>query len=86
MVTFPYNGVTPPTRLGYTFLGWSTIASATTPLSSYTIPANSVTLYAVFGLVVSDISLTFSANGGTGGSVPTAWLPKPITTTGNFTW
>ena len=57
-----------PTRTGYTFLGWSTSASATT--ASYspgaTFSANgNTTLYAVWS--TKTYSITFNANGGSGG-------------------
>ena len=57
-----------PTRVGYTFLGWSTSASATT--ASYrpgaTFSANgNTTLYAVWS--TKTYSITFNANGGSGG-------------------
>ena len=57
-----------PTRAGYTFLGWSTSASATT--ASYrpgaTFSANgNTTLYAVWS--TKTYSITFNANGGSGG-------------------
>lgn len=57
-----------PRRTGYTFLGWSTSASATT--ASYrpgaTFSANgNTTLYAVWS--TKTYSITFNANGGSGG-------------------
>ena len=51
-----------PTRDGYTFLGWSTSASATSPSilaeASYTMPAANTTLYAVWWADNYAISLT----------------------------
>lgn len=40
---------------GYTFIGWSTSNTARIPLSSYTMPAGNITLYAVYSIKVSDI-------------------------------
>lgn len=40
---------------GYTFIGWSTSSTARIPLSSYEMPAQNVTLYAVYSIEVSDI-------------------------------
>ena len=42
-------------KTGYTFIGWSTSSTARVPLSSYTMPASNVTLYAVYSINVSDI-------------------------------
>ncbi len=58
---------TVPTRTNYTFLGWSTSNSATTPTyaagGSYTANA-SATLYAVWELAIRTLTLSFNANGG----------------------
>ncbi|MDD5924219.1 MAG: InlB B-repeat-containing protein [Clostridia bacterium] len=35
-------------KSGWTFVGWNTSSAATTALSSYTMPSNNVTLYAIF--------------------------------------
>ncbi|MBQ2901133.1 MAG: InlB B-repeat-containing protein [Agathobacter sp.] len=40
---------------GYTFIGWSTSSTARIPLSSYSMPAGDVTLYAVYSIEVSDV-------------------------------
>lgn len=40
---------------GYTFIGWSTSSTARIPLSSYSMPAGNVTLYAVYSIKVSDV-------------------------------
>lgn len=61
---------TAPTRAGYTFLGWSTSSTATTPSyyggGSYTgVLDGTSTLYAVWSLNTYNVSLT----AGTGGSV-----------------
>ena len=60
---------TKPTRSGYTFLGWSTSSTATTPTyypgSSYTANA-STTLYAVWERVPETYTIKYNANGGTG--------------------
>jgi uncharacterized repeat protein (TIGR02543 family) len=57
-----------PRRTGYTFLGWSTSASATTasysPGATYSSNGNT-TLYAVWS--TKTYSITFNANGGSGG-------------------
>ena len=45
---------------GWTFVGWHTSSTATSKLSSYTMPANSLTLYAVYSKTVT---VTFNANG-----------------------
>lgn len=41
------------TKDGWTFVGWNTNKSATTKLSSYTMPANNVTLYAIYSKVLT---------------------------------
>ena len=60
---------TKPTRSGYTFLGWSTSSTATTPSyypgSSYTTNA-STTLYAVWEKLPETYTIKYNANGGTG--------------------
>jgi len=62
-----------PTRSQYEFLGWSTSNTATTATyaagGSFTTNANT-TLYAVWKLVSVSLTLTYSANGGSG--APTA--------------
>lgn len=59
-----------PTREGYTFLGWSTDANATTATytagSSIT-PSANTTLYAVWREGTVEYTITFNANGGSGG-------------------
>ena len=58
---------TKPTRTGYTFQGWGTSASATTPAYSAGVPygANAaITLYAVWK--ANTYTVKFDANGGTG--------------------
>lgn len=70
-----YHGValvlssTVPTRSGYTFRGWSTSSTATTPTygagATYTANA-SVNLYAVWEQNVVTYAVTYHANGGTG--------------------
>ena len=61
---------TKPTRTGYTFLGWSTSASATTAAYSaggrITVSADT-TLYAVWQ--ANTYTVTYKANGGTGADV-----------------
>ena len=60
-----------PTRSGYTFLGWSTSASATSasyqPGGTYSFSSQNVTLYAVWSQVTYTHSITFNDNGGSGG-------------------
>ena len=60
---------TKPTRSGYTFLGWSTSSTATSPTyypgSSYTTNA-SATLYAVWEKLPETYTIKYNANGGTG--------------------
>ena len=57
-----------PTRVGYTFKGWGLSAITTTvsyhPGDAFTMPANNVTLYAVWE--VKSYQLSYNANGGTG--------------------
>lgn len=59
---------TKPTRSGYTFLGWSTNSSATSAThssgTSYSLNQQNYTLYAVWKL--NTVTLSYSANGGTG--------------------
>ncbi|GHT50203.1 hypothetical protein AGMMS49982_05090 [Bacteroidia bacterium] len=55
------------TKTGYTFNGWDTIITATTPLTSYTVNA-AATLYAVW--VPMTYTITYDGNAHTGGSVP----------------
>ena len=57
-VTLPTSGVT---RAGYTFLGWNTTNNATTALSSYSMPANDSTLYAVWEFAAADYSAVNAA-------------------------
>lgn len=74
--TYKYYGIaaalssTKPTRIGYTFLGWSTSPSATSATwsagGSYTTNASD-TLYAVWK--ANTYTVTFNANGGTNGTV-----------------
>lgn len=63
-------GSTTPTRSGYTFLGWSSNPSATVATyssgSTYTPSSYSSTLYAVWKLIPTVYTVSFSANGGTG--------------------
>ena len=60
---------TTPSRTGYTFLGWSTSSSATSPSysagSSYALSSQNYTLYAVWQR--NSYSITYNANGGSGG-------------------
>ena len=41
------------TKSGWTFVGWNTSSTATKKLSSYTMPANNVTLYAIFSKTIT---------------------------------
>lgn len=85
---------TKPTRTGYTFLGWSTSASATTATysagGSYTANAG-ITLYAVWKAITYTIK--YNANGGSGapgnqtktyGKTLTLSTTKPTRTNYNF--
>ena len=86
---------TKPTRSGYTFNGWSTSSTATSPTyyagGSYTANA-SVTLYAVWTYnAPSTYNISFNANGGSGApnSVTktngvTLYLPSTIPTRTNY--
>lgn len=65
--TSGYSNVKP----GFTFLGWNTTADATAPLSSFAIPEDGATLYAVWR--ARNYTVSFSLNGGSG--TP----PAPIT-------
>ncbi len=60
---------TKPTRSGYTFLGWATMANATTatyqPNGTYSSNAD-VTLYAVWQKKVAYYTVSYNANGGSG--------------------
>ena len=64
-VTLPASGFS---KTGHTFIGWNTSPGATTALSSYTIPANNATLYAVYS--INQYTVTFDANGGLGSAAP----------------
>ena len=73
---------TKPTRSGYTFLGWSTSSTATSPTyyagGSYTANA-SATLYAVWSYNAPTVyTITFNANGGSG-------APSSVTKTDGVT-
>lgn len=76
---------TVPTKSGYTFLGWSTSSTATSATysagASYTANA-AATLYAIWR---KTISLTYSANGGTGGPGTVSANVYNSTTTYTFT-
>lgn len=86
---------TKPTRSGYTFLGWSTSSTATSPTyyagGSYTANA-SATLYAVWSYNAPTVyTISFNANGGSGApsSVPktdgvTLYLPSTEPTRTNY--
>jgi uncharacterized repeat protein (TIGR02543 family) len=72
-VTQDYGtGIVLPTmgfeKTGYTFIGWGTTPSATTPISIYNIPADNSTLYAIY--VINQYTVSFNANGGTGSASP----------------
>ena len=71
------------TKAGYTFGGWNTLANGTGTTyaggSRYTATAD-ITLYAKWNALPT-FSITFSGNGNTGGSVPTALTGVYSTTT-----
>lgn len=54
-----------PSKAGWTFAGWRTDKTASTPLSSMIMGDNPITLYAVF---TQTITLSYNGNGNTGGS------------------
>lgn len=60
-----------PTKVGYTFLGWDTSASAVTPAyplgsgATFTMPSSNVTLYAIYQAIPT-YTVTYKGNGGTG--------------------
>ncbi|MBV9492601.1 MAG: IPTL-CTERM sorting domain-containing protein [Acidobacteria bacterium] len=60
------------TRTGYTFAGWNTAndGSGTTyaPGNTFTMPANDVTLYALW--TINSYTVTYDGNGNTGGTAP----------------
>ena len=56
------------TKDGYTFIGWNTTPGATTALTSYNVPAEDSTLYAVY--TVNQYTVSFNANGGAGSAEP----------------
>ncbi|HZK39163.1 MAG TPA: InlB B-repeat-containing protein [Clostridia bacterium] len=58
--TSGYSNVNP----GHTFLGWNTTADATAPLSSFAIPEDGATLYAVWR--ARNYTVSFNLNGGSG--------------------
>ena len=74
--TVEVNLSTVPTREGYGFAGWATSASATTPTytsegtTSFTMPEEDVTLYAVWQ--ANRHTLVYNVNGGEEGTQPTA--------------
>ena len=53
-----------PTKTGNTLLGWSTSSTATSALSSYSVPASNVTLYAVWSVNSYVITFDAATNGG----------------------
>ena len=74
-----------PTRTGYTFLGWFTAASGGTQVTADTIITADATYYAQWERI--SYTVTFDANGGTGGDVYTYYygdnlgsLPTPTRT------
>ena len=50
------------TKEGWTFVGWNTDRNATTGLTSLVMPANSVTLYAIFK--TNKVTVKYNVNGG----------------------
>lgn len=63
-----------PTRIGYTFSGWNTLANGTgsnySAGASYTMPGSNTTLYAKW--TAAQGSITYNGNSSTGGSAPSA--------------
>ena len=83
--TTPYNyavevtvlgnvGATPLTKTGYTFAGWNTAADGSGTSysvgSTYSMPAENVTLYALW--MVNNYMVSYDGNGNTAGAVPAA--------------
>jgi uncharacterized repeat protein (TIGR02543 family) len=60
-----------PTKTGHTFLGWNTSSTATTALSTYLVPANAATLYAVWSKNSYVITFDAATNGGVFATSPT---------------
>jgi len=54
---------TPPTKTGYTFVGWYSDSGLTTAYSFTTMPSAAITLYAKWA--VNSYTITFNENGGT---------------------
>ncbi|MBR4654468.1 MAG: InlB B-repeat-containing protein, partial [Kiritimatiellae bacterium] len=70
-------GILPtPTRIGYTFAGWWTTASGGTQISDSTIITDYVTNHAHW--TINQYTVTFDANGGTGGTSVTQDYDTPI--------
>ena len=66
-VTLPSISGGSLTKTGFNFLGWATTSTAIQALDSFTMPANNVTLYAVWSSKA--YILIFDANGGVGNGV-----------------
>ena len=54
-----------PTKEGWTFVGWNTNKDATTGLTSYKMPAENKTLYAIFRKEAIKQSVSWNSNGAT---------------------
>lgn len=68
-VTVAFSIPKPPVRYGYAFKGWALTPTASTGTNSPATPTVSTTYYAVWA--ASDCTLTWDANGGTGGTTTT---------------
>ena len=53
-------------KSGWTFVGWNTNKDATTALSSYTMPEENITLYAIYKKDSKSYRITTNGNGGSG--------------------
>ena len=63
-----------PTRAGYTFGGWAAASSSTTAITKIRMTGNK-TVYAIWAPVPVFYTLTYDANGGTGGPAAQADIP-----------
>lgn len=75
----PFQFPQDPSRKGYTFLGWATTPNATTPNVNKSWQPNEKqnTVYGVWK--ANDVTFTWDANGGTGGSSTTQKYDETIT-------
>ena len=90
------------TKAGWTFVGWNTNKDATTAITSLTMPANDITLYAIYkktitakfywinasdGKTVTETQTVIIINAATSGTVTCSTTPASVTYNGRtFTW